>query len=104
MPEINPFLPIPREFREFLANGTKSTSRNNESWMIDLDDLDTEPKQARRAFRAPQFDIIASLPFELVALIVAYLDPVDLIVSLRVSLRLQAASPNEQVAWLNLKQ
>lgn len=102
MSNFCPFNPISEELRELLSNGTKSFPGDNRG-LLNLDDLDTEQKQTREAWRAPQSDIIVKLPLELLALITAYLDPVDLISSLRVYFQLQSAGPDEQASWLNLK-
>ena len=62
-----------------------------------------EQKQTREAWQAPQSDIIVKLPLEILALITAHLDPVDMISSLRVHFQLQNARPDEQALWLKMK-
>lgn len=96
MSKFCPFHPTSKALRELLSNGTKSLSGDNRG-LLDLRDLDTEQKQTREAWRAPQSDKILKLPQELLEHIAAYLDPVDLISSLRVYFQRQSASPENKL-------
>ena len=77
-----PFVPTSGDYRELLEQGVKFTAGHIH--LLDLDSLVKEEKQPPIEFRRPQRNIIASLPFELVSLVTAYLDPIDLISSRRV--------------------
>ena len=78
-----PFVPTSGSYGELLEQGTTCTAGHIH--LVDLDSLVTEEKQPPTEFNRPQSDIVTSLPFELASLIVAHLDPIDLVSSRRVS-------------------
>ena len=81
-----PFVPTSGDYQELLKQGNVSTTGHIH--LIDLDSLVKEEKQPPTEIYRPQLDIVASLPFELVSLVTAYLDPIDIVSSRRVSIRL----------------
>lgn len=83
MSEYCPFVPLTKEYRELLENGTKPAAGGS-IHLLDLDLLDKQQKQAPRVLGPQQKDIIRSAPLEIAALIAAYLDPNDLVSSRRV--------------------
>ena len=95
-----PFVPTSRDYRELLEQGTISTAGHIH--LLDLDSLAKEEKHPPTEFCYPQFDIVASLPFELVSLVAAHLDPIDLVSSRRVSTEILGPCTDERTSLLNL--
>ena len=94
-----PFVPTSGNYRELLEQGKSTTGHIH---LLDLDSLVKEEKQPPTEFYRPQLDIVTSLPFELVALVVAYLDPIDLISSRRVSTKALDPCTDWRASLLNV--